>query len=74
MIYDGGLDQQIYEPERAYESLLEFAYAAMIDEGSLNGFASAISKVASMEGIDFPKMIDEAGSKDVMRAAAGLFE
>ncbi len=74
VLYDGGLDKQIYEPERAYDSLHQWAYTSMIDEGSLNGFASAISKVASFEGIDFPKMVDEAGSIDVMMAAAGLIE
>ena len=36
VLYDGGLNEQIYEPEMAYESLHQFAYASMIDEGSLN--------------------------------------
>jgi hypothetical protein len=72
VVYDGGLDKQIYEPESAFEHLGEWAYHSFIKEGSLNEFASAINKVASMEGIEFPKTIDEAGANDVMRNAAGL--
>ena len=72
VVYDGELDKQIYDPESAFEHLGEWAYNSFIKEGSLNRFASAINKVASMEGIEFPKMVDEAGSDDVMRAAAGL--
>ena len=72
VVYDGGLDELIYEPESAFEHLGEWAYHSFIKEGSLNEFASAINKVASMEGIDFPKMVDEAGSVSAMRKVSGL--
>lgn len=72
VVYDGGLDKQIYEPESAFDHLGEWAYHSFTKEGSLNEFASAINKVASMEGIEFPKMVDEVGSDEVMRSAAGL--
>lgn len=36
--------------------------------------ATAISKVAALEGIGFPIMVDEAGAEEVMRMAAGLTE
>lgn len=63
-----------YEPESAFETLLEWAYASMIQGGSSYEFSSALTKVASMEGIYFQNTIDEAGSIDAMRAAAGLPE
>lgn len=40
-------------------------------EGSSNELSTAISKIAAVEGLDFPKMVDEAGAEEVMRAAAG---
>lgn len=72
MIYDGGLDKQIYEPEAAFDKLHEDAYYSFIQEGSLNELSGAESKIAALEGIDFPKMVDEAGSDEVLRSAAGL--
>lgn len=70
--YDGGLEKQIYEPESAFERLGERAYNTFTKDGSLNEFASAINKVASMEGIDFPQIVDEVGADNAMRAAARL--
>lgn len=72
MVCDGDLDKQIYETELAFEYLGEFVYDSFIKEGSLNRFAFAINKVASMERIEFPKTIGEAVANDVMRSAAGL--
>ena len=72
MPYNGGLDEQIYEPESAFERLGEYSYNAFNREGSLNSLASAVSKIAAMEGIEFPNMVDEAGAEEVMRMAAGL--
>ncbi len=48
------------------------SYNAFVREGNLNSLASAVSKIAALEGMDFSKMVDEAGSDDAMRAAAGL--
>jgi hypothetical protein len=72
ILYDGGLDAMIYDPLTAYEKLIEFSFSALIQQGSLNTFSSAINRIATMEGIDFPKMIDDAGVTDATRAAAGL--
>jgi hypothetical protein len=72
VVYDGGLDKQIYDPVSSFDHLGEWAVHSLLQEGSLNGFALAISKVASMEGIAFPKMVDEVGSDNAMRASAGL--
>lgn len=72
MIYDGGLDQQIYDPESAFERLRDYIYNAFIVQGSLNTLSTAISHVAALEGIEFPKMVDEPGAEEVMRTAAGL--
>ena len=70
--YDGGLDALIYEPETAYEKLIEFSYGALIQDGSLNDLSTAINKIATMEGIEFPQMIDDAGALNRARMAAGL--
>jgi hypothetical protein len=70
--YDGGLSNLIYDPEQAGESLNQFAYHSLMQEGSLNEFASAVSKIAKREGFDFPQIIDQAGSDNALRAAAGL--
>ena len=72
VVYDGGLEKQIYEPEMAYDTLKEFAYHSIMREGSLNDMAGAVSRLAKLEGIDFPQMIDETGANNVMRRAAGL--
>ncbi len=72
VVYNGGLDAQIYEPESAFETLREYGYNAYIREGSLNSLANAVSKVAAFEGIDFPKDVDPEGADDAMREAAGL--
>ena len=72
MIYDGGLDKKVYEPEAAFDKLHEDAYNSFIQEGNLNELSGAVSKIAAMEGIDYPKMVDEAGSDGVLRSAAGL--
>ena len=71
-VYNGGLDEQIYDPESAFERLGEHAYSALIRDGSLNTLSTAISKVAAFEGVESPTMVDEQGADDVMRMAAGL--
>ena len=74
VVYNGDLDKQIYDPESAFNNAREWAYNSMVQEGSLNIFSTAISKIAALEGIDFPKIVDEVGSYNVMRSAAGLPE
>ncbi len=72
VVYNGGLDEQIYDPESGFQRLVEHSYSALIREGSLNTLATAISRVAALEGIEFPKMVDEQAAEEVMRRAAGL--
>ncbi len=72
VVYNGGLDQQIYDPESAFGRLRDHLYPTFLREGSLNALSTAISKVAALEGIQFPKMVDEAGAESAMRTAAGL--
>ena len=60
---------QIYEPDSAFGALREYGYNAFVREGSLNSLANAVSKVAALEGIEFPKMVDPEGAEEVMRAA-----
>lgn len=72
VVYDGDLDKQIYDPESAFSNVQEWAYTSMMQEGSLNSFATAINKIAAFEGIEFPTMVDEAGFDRAMFSAAGI--
>jgi hypothetical protein len=74
VIYDGGLDKQIYEPEGTFKYLQEWAYNVFMRNGSLNEFAREISQVAVKEGIAFPVQVDDVGANNVLRQSAGLPE
>lgn len=70
--YDGGLDQQIYDPDPAFANLNKQARSSFLQMGSLNSFSSEIHKIAAKEGQNFPKTIDEQGVLEAMRTGAGL--
>lgn len=70
--YDGKISDLIYEPETAYENLREWAFSSLIQDGSVNSFATKLSKIAALEGIDFPATIDENGFNNSVRRGAGL--
>jgi hypothetical protein len=72
VLYDGGIADMLYEPEATMAYLGQWAYEALIREGSLNEFSREISKVAAKEGIDFPTQLDDVGATNVLRTAAGL--
>jgi hypothetical protein len=72
VIYDGGLEKQVYELEPALEGLSDFAYNTFVRGGSLNGLAAAVAKVAEMEGVEFEKTPDQVGMVDAIRQGAGL--
>lgn len=69
---NGGLDSMVYEPAGTFENLQSRAYATFTNGESLNQLAHAVSKVAKLEGVEFPQTVDEAGAMDTIRAAAGL--
>ncbi len=54
VVYDGGLADQIYEPEVAFYKLREYTYYSFIQEGSLNLLSNAVSKIAKMEVYKLP--------------------
>jgi len=72
VVYDGGLSDFIYDIPATYEQLRGMSYRALIQEGSLNGLASSISKTVKKEGFTFPNMVDEAGYDSAIRQSAGL--
>ena len=72
VVYDGGLDKQIYDLEPALESLNEWGYATFYRDGTLNSLANAVAKLARMEGVDFNPTPDEAGFIETIRKGAGL--
>lgn len=72
VVDDGGLENQLYEPESTFASLQEYAYFSFMQNGSLNTFWTQVNKIANLEGIQYPELVDEAGAVDSMRRAAGL--
>jgi hypothetical protein len=81
---DGGLDSQIYDSDRAVQTLNQFANAALTQDGSVFQFGVEIGKIAKLENVDFPQgnpfpsMVNEPSeidlnrAADAARAAAGL--
>jgi hypothetical protein len=69
---NGGLDSMVYDPAGAFENLQSRAYSTFTNGESLNQLAHAVSKVAKLEGAEFPQTVDEAGAMDTIRTAAGL--
>ena len=73
VLYDGGLTEQIYDSDRAFEALQRIAVDALSGKNTtLNELSNSIRKVAAKEGIDFPEQVDPVGAENVMRVAAGL--
>jgi hypothetical protein len=84
VVYDGNLDQQIYDIDSAIQMIAQHAESALIKDGSVFQFAIQIGKVAKLEGTDFPEgnpfpsMAMEQKNVDLdkfatsARAAAGL--
>ncbi len=74
---DTVVSEWIYSPGDILTALKEQADWAFRQGNSINGFATAVNKIAKKEGMTFPKdggTIDPGGVTDSMRAAAGLPE
>lgn len=77
-IYDGKrassgkIEDLLYIPDDVFPHLSELNYWCFFRDGSFNSFAIGISKLARLEGLTFPTMIDEVGSTEAIRKAAGL--
>jgi len=70
--YDGGLAEQIYDSDQAFESLQRIAVDALAGKNTtLNELSNAIRRVAAKEGIDFTEQVDPVGAENVMRKPAG---
>lgn len=70
VVYDGGLDKQIYDVESVVHRASDYAYVALQQDGSLNALAGAIGKIARMEGYEFDTLPDPAGLEAALSAAA----
>jgi hypothetical protein len=70
--YDGGLDSQVYSDSDAISSISQNGQYTLMAEGSINGLAGSIGKVAKLEGVDFETVPDPVAVGEAMRAAAGL--
>lgn len=73
VLYDGGLDKQIYDVETSLQDVSTRSYnALMLPGGSLNNMASAVGKIAKLEGYDFETLPDPEGFDEAARFGAGL--
>lgn len=74
IMYNGNLDTQIYEPEPVFENLRNWSLSTIIQDAPLNSFVGKISKIAALEGIEFPRTLDEpaTAAASAARQAAGL--
>lgn len=66
------VDARTYEPAVAVAALKRTIDAAFKDNGSLNAIAVEAWRVFEKEGLEFPRMVDEAGVDEALRAGAGL--
>jgi len=71
-VNDGNLKSQIYDAEAAIQVIAQQAYASLNKGDSLNSLALAISKVASLEGVEFEPTPDKQGLADSFMIGAGL--
>jgi hypothetical protein len=72
VIWDGSLDQQIYDPDQAIGVIRKMADAVFLREGSLNFFAGSVKKIADLEGVEFDGLPDPQGVEEAARVGAGL--
>ncbi len=71
------VSEHLYSPNDVLTSLKDQSDYAFRQGGSLNGFATAVNKIVTKEGMTFPKdggMIDQDGVIASARTAAGLPE
>lgn len=61
-----------YEPAIAMIAITGAADAAFRSNGSLNNLAYEASRVFAYEGLEFDRVVDDAGFTETMRAGAGL--
>lgn len=72
VVQTAGLGKMIYDANETIDLLKSVAFAAFVQQGSLNYFAGEVAKLASLEGQEIAKTPDEVGAVETMRRAAGL--
>ena len=72
VVSPGNIDAMIYNADSSIDNLESLAYQGLVQDGSINFFASAFSKLAALEGMTTETMPDEQGDLEAIRAAAGL--
>lgn len=68
----GDIDAMIYDADEVIDNLKKLAYHGLLQDGSINYFASKLSKLAKLEGTTVEELPDQKGSIEAMRQAAGL--
>jgi len=72
VVVPGNIDAMIYDTDSSINNLENLAYQGLVQDGSINTFASAFSKLAALEGMTTEAMPDQQGDLEALRAAAGL--
>lgn len=68
----GAIDSLLYSADDVIDNLEDLAYKGLVQDGSINTFANALSKLAALEGLMTERMPDVQGAEAALRAAAGL--
>lgn len=68
----GNIGEMMYDLDETIEALKKLAFAGIVQDGSINFFASKFAKFAKIEGVTTEKTPDNRGYDDSIRRAAGL--
>ena len=71
-MYDGAIDQMFYDTDNAEESTQDLSRYVFAQGGNVNNLCHMFSKIAKIDGLEFPETIDEKEFDTVTRKAAGL--
>jgi hypothetical protein len=72
VVSPGAIDGLIYNADSVIDNLKVLAYQGLVQDGSINTFATALSKLAALEGLTVESTPDQAGVMAAVRKAAGL--
>jgi len=72
VISPGEIDGMIYSADAVIDHLIDLCYGGFVQEGSINAFASAFSKLAKLEGMTVESTPDAIGLEESFYRGAGL--
>ncbi len=72
VVSPGNIDALRYDTDSVIDNLKVLAFEGLVQDGSVNTFAGALSKLGALEGTTIEKVPDQQGELNSFRAAAGL--